>query len=88
MPQTELDINKPPRLPYAHQEYPKLLYKGTTLRKVVDAADEKKAKAEGFGKPDAAKILAQRKRENVKAFKGKPPGLEETDAAEEISAAK
>lgn len=73
MAQTELDINNPPRLPYVHQEYPRLMYKGTERLEVADAAEEKKATAAGFSrKPDAKKLLAQRARQNKKHEAGLP----------------
>lgn len=78
MPQNEFDINKPPRLPYAHEEYPRMLYKGTERRQVEDAAAEKKALAEGFSKtPDGKKIMAQRARENKKAHNKPVPPVED-----------
>lgn len=86
MAQTELDINNPPKLPYKHQEYPKRVYKGAMGKTVNNAEEEKLAAKDGYGhaaKPETnKKMLAQRKRENVKAFKGVPAGMEEVDATD------
>lgn len=88
MPQNEFDLNKPPRLPYAHQDYPRMLYKGTERRPVADAAAEKKALTEGFSRtPDGKKLLAERARENKKAHIKPPaaddPGEPDTNPSEE-----
>jgi hypothetical protein len=82
MPQNEIDINKPAALPYVHQEYPRMMYKGTERRKVEDAAGEKKALSEGFSKtPDGKKLLAERARENKKA-RAKPVSDEPAEPGE------
>lgn len=65
MPQNEFDVNKPAKLPYVHQDYPRMLYKGAQHLVVNDAAAEKKAMADGYAKkPDAKKLQAERARQN------------------------
>lgn len=88
MPQNEFDLNRPVRVPYVHQDYPRLLYKGTQTLQVADAAAEKEALAKGFARtPDAKKVMAARARENKKALRPPAPPADDQPSSDSTDAA-
>lgn len=88
MAQNEFDRNNPPRVPYVHQDYPRLLYKGAQQFLVADAAAEKEAHSKGFTRtPDAKKVLAARAKENKKALRSPAPPADDQQDSDSTDAA-